>query len=456
LPVTPTARWHPGFSSVVESGGRVVSASDLQGLAAATEGGAGLGPLALTDALGRKFWRFDGAQFMNVANALTINNRAVSVFMVGRAHRGATGAILGFGNAAAGTAINAGGAAMDSARALLGAPYLRSHSRAGALDATNGRWMVPGAQMQVLGAASRTTANGGTCLMLNRKQALVAQNTVSAPSVIGAEIARRPDTPGTSGNWGTFDLYELIVWSAGLTNAQMQNVASTLADHYAIPEIENQLILDGDSIMQGTGDVTASLSAAMIATEIGANRIPATWRVVNMGTSGNQVSNLVGKRDDATSWSVATLPGQNVLAFEIGRNDMGSGGLTATQHYANVLAYMNTPTTGVLQRGWHARVMANIATSSILMAQIEAYRALIRNPQFLTDTQSAPGMAFAGRVSVVDTDLIEDGGQPIFLTAANATDTTYYAGDNTHPTILGARLRITGGDNPARGVAWGL
>ena len=148
-----------------------------------------------------------------------------------------------------------------------------------------------------------------------------------------------------------------------------------------------------------------------------------------------------------------TLPGQNVVAFEIGRNDLG----TATTHYANVTAWLNTATTGVLQRGWTVRQMANIASSSVLQPQIEAYRALIRNAQYLTDTQTNAGGAFAGRLSVVSTDLIEDGpGNPVFLTSADAADTTYYVGDNTHPTVLGALLRITGGSTPAYAVAAGL
>ena len=64
------ACWHPGFSQVATQGGRVAGASDLQGLAQVTAGGAGLGPQALTDGQGRRFWRFAGGQFVDMAAAL--------------------------------------------------------------------------------------------------------------------------------------------------------------------------------------------------------------------------------------------------------------------------------------------------------------------------------------------------------------------------------------------------
>ena len=126
------------------------------------------------------------------------------------------------------------------------------------------------------------------------------------------------------------------------------------------------------------------------------------------------------------------------------------------QHYANVVAYLNMPVTGVLQRGWSVRAMANIASSSTLMPMVTAHRAALRNPQFLTDTASQPGGVFAGRVAVVATDLIEHAGARRFIDAAAAGYTAYYAGDSTHPGVLGARIRVTGGDTPQHGVAAGL
>ena len=183
--------------------------------------------------------------------------------------------------------------------------------------------------------------------------------------------------------------------------------------------------------------------------------MPADWRVINKGVSGNKVSDLVTRRDVTNRWATQRLPGQNVFAFEIGRNDWPVGA-TAAQHYANVVAYLNTPVTGVLQRGWSVRAMANIASCSTLMPMVTAHRAALRNPRFLADTASQPGCAFAGRVAVVPADLIEHTGASRFIDEAAAADTAYYADDSTHPGVPGARIRVTGGDTPQHGVAAGL
>lgn len=112
----------------------------------------------------------------------------------------------------------------------------------------------------------------------------------------------------------------------------------------------------------------------------------------------------------------------------------------------------------MLQRGWTVRQLANIAGPDTLnTSAINPYRALIRNAQYLTDTQTQAGGAFAGKLSIVSTDLIEDGaGNTVFLNGTDAADTAYYAGDTTHPGILGAQKRISGGTTPAYGVAAGL
>ena len=121
-----------------------------------------------------------------------------------------------------------------------------------------------------------------------------------------------------------------------------------------------------------------------------------------------------------------------------------------------MVSYLNTPVTKVLQRGRSVRAMANIASSSTLMPMVTAHRAALRNPQFLANTASQPGGTFAGRVAVVATDLIEHAGAQRFIDEAAATDTAYYAGDSTHTGVLGAHIRVTGGDTPQHGVAAGL
>ena len=451
LPLAPSARWHAGVSDVAQSGGRVVSASDLMGLANAAEGGAGIGPLMMTDALGRKFWRFTVTEFLRVAQSLSFSNRASAVFAVlGRA-QGAK--VIGLGNNGT-TATSSSNAAIDVASAASGAPFIRSFSRPGSDDAAQASKMVAGSQLQIFGTLARTTANGNIRLYLNTDTASVFQAGTSTRNA-GAEIGRYPFSPGASGTWGSMDLYELMVFDRTLTDAEGDAVAAALVAHWAIAQITSQLVLEGDSIMAGSG-LSAGENAASVIAAPGAALVPGTWRVVSMASSGNTITNLLARRDAANSWSAMLLPGENVMAFEIGRNDF-AGTATAAQHYTNVVAYLNSTTSGVLQKGWAVRIMANIATAPTLQAKIEPFRTLIRDPQFLTDTLSGPGQGFEGKVGVIPTDLIEkspDG--TIFAISADAGDTTYYQGDSTHPSATGAMVRVTGGDTPQYGLLAGL
>ena len=454
LPHTATARWHPHFSQVTENAGRVVSATDLSGLASATQGAIGAGPQALSDGQGRRFWRFEGDAFLNIAGALALSSRDMAAFMVVRQGRpsAAYTRFMSLGNRAQGSQANTLGGPLESRVVAKSTGHVQAFGRLATTAPAGAQWLVPGAQKQVIGM---TSSSAGQRLFLNERFVDVGK-AYPVTNVPGAEIGRYAYSPGASGSWGVFDTYEIIVYDAALSPAEALSVSQALMTSHDIVPVTNQLVLDGDSITQGTGEVTKQLSAGMILTEPGAGHLPPNWRVVNLANSGNVVSQLTTKRDDANGWAAQILPGgQNVLAFEIGRNDW-AGTTTAQQHYANVVSYLNTPTTGVLQRGWHVRAMANIAASSPFAPYVDAHRAALRDPQFLTDTLSAPGQSFAGKVSVVETDLIEHDGAQRFADANDAGNTVYYAGDSTHPSLLGTQIRVTGGDTPQYGLAAGL
>lgn len=446
LPVTPSARWHPGFSAPVISNGRVTHATDLRGLADVTEGASGAGPLAMTDALGKPFWRFEGHEFLNVAASLVADSRDISVFMVGRVprHPAESNRYLSLGNRAQASQVNTLGGPLDSRIYANSVGHMQSFGRVAYTAPAGAQWLVPGAQLQVMGAA---TAQASSRLFLNDHFVDVAP-AYERIGISGGEIGRYAWSPRASGQWGLFDLYEMVVFAPGLSQADALAVNTALMQAHNIAPVTNQLVLEGDSIMYGTGNVTPHLSAAALLSAPGTGLLPAGWRVVNKALSGHRISHLVTKRDATHGWATQTLPGRNVLAFEIGRNDWANS--TAAQHYTNVVAYLAQSGTGVLPRGWEARVMANIATGAGYMAQVEAYRAALRDPQFLTD------IGASGQVSVISTDLIEHAGQRRFETATQATDTTYYAGDNTHPSVLGAQIRITGGQTPQHGILAGL
>ena len=359
---------------------------------------------------------------------------------------------FGVGNNSRGTQAKPLGTPLASRVSGNSAGHLLSFDKNATTAGAGSEWIMPGAQLQVMGAA---TSGSGTRLFLNERFVDVAV-PFPVTDVPGAEIGRYAWSPGSSGSWGVFDLYEMIVFSPGLSNADALAVSQSLMTDHGIVPIQNQLVLEGDSITQGVGDVTEHFSSAAVLTEPGSGWIPANWRVINEGSSGAQIGTLRDRRDATDSWADQTITGQNVMAFEIGRNDWVAGSVTVADHYTNVVSYLNTSSTGVLQRGWDVRVMANIAGPAGLMDRITAHRTAIRDPQFLTDTSSGSGQAFDGQVSVVSADLIEDSGQTVFLTSDDAADVTYYAGDNTHPNILGAEVRMTGGDTPQYGVAAGL
>lgn len=149
---------------------------------------------------------------------------------------------------------------------------------------------------------------------------------VAYTAAAGAEIGRHAWSLGASGTWDVFDLYEMIVYTTPLSNVDAQAVSEALMKAHRIVPVTNQLVLEGDSITQGTGNVTDSLYCAAV--------------------------------------------------------------------------------------------------------QI--------------DTASQIGGAYAGWVSVVSTDLVEHNA---------AANTAYYADDSTHLGVLGANIRVTGGDTPQYGVA---
>ena len=459
LPLTPTTRWHPDFSTVTLDGTQVVTASDLSGLADISAP-AGVGPTALTDALGRNFWRFEGSNYLEVADTLTLGSRDMAIFLVGRFHQVENRTpVVSLGRVAAGNGTNTIRPALEVAINASSAPVPQTFSYPRNTSYPDMAKMVAGSQMQVVGMVGRSNAAGGSRLWMNTDR-ITVQQPYLVSGITGAEIGRYAFSPGAAGTWGRFDLYEMIIVDTAVSDTDGDALVADLMTTYGIVPVTNQLVLEGDSIMRGTGDVTSGLCANMVLTDPGAGLLGADWRVINVASSGAMVSKLNERRDATHGWATTPLPGQNVLAFELGRNDMLSGGQSPAQHYANVTSYLTddfgTSNQSILAQGWDVRVMVNIASASVLEPDIITYRAMLRDPAFGTDTQTHSGGTYTGQITVIDTDMITDAGDAIFATSSDAADTTYYAGDNTHPNITGCTLRVTGGDTPQNGIAYGL
>jgi hypothetical protein len=192
----------------------------------------------------------------------------------------------------------------------------------------------------------------------------------------------------------------------------------------------------------------------MLLTQPGSELVPRNVRVINAGISGNQVSTLVTRRDAANGWPTNLLPGENLVAVQIGRNNFSVGGQTGVQCYSAVVSLISNPgagTEGYLQRGWKVAQMVNIAMAPSVQAKNVEMRSLLRSAQFLTDTMSAPGQPYAGKVGRIDLPLITVAGDTKFNDEADAADTGIYDVDATHLKLAGNRIMASGGDTPQHG-----
>lgn len=410
------------------------------------EGGApplsatGTGPDQRTDGLGRRFWRFEGTDWLELPRAFVSTPRAMTVLMIGRLHQNRTVNLFGHLYREDGSTIaNTLGAVLNtySSGGRVGALRTSSLTTAGLAGR---EWMVPGAQLGLMGVASRDTAAGGTRFYCGRRVATGPRGPSAMAALQGARIGGYAQGNGTTNG---FDLYAMAGWTGELTDAQADAAAVRLNDHYALDAITRQLVIEGDSITDGVGEIASGSNLAMALTEPGRVGLPSGVRVLNLGTSGNKVSHLVTKRDSVDGWPIALLPGgpaANRLAAQIGRNDTAQGA-TPAQVRDLLAGYLGESGTGVLARGFAATVAINIANGS--MAAIGPLRELLRDPAFL------PGEA---RLSRLELPLIEDPAGVRPFDAAEATGgPAYQTGDATHPSVAGTRLLASGGTTPRHG-----
>ena len=492
-PTTATSHYHPHSQTVsVDGSNRLTSCPDIRGLAQMLAAAGTTAPTLMTDGLGRKFLRFNGQEAAIVENALaSVANRGFMCVMVGRVHHsGRTCQIVNprfaaYTSPTVNTAANSSIGYMRATVTTQSGNFLQAGNPSASTNATDSYKAMPGTQMQVIGVASRTTANGGTRLYINNDKCDVAQQTTTVTGYIGLIIgalagASNTELLNASVN-NVFDLYELAWWTGEILNTPADAIVAAAVTNFAIPQLDMNLVLDGDSITDGVATVLGtspawSGSIGSRLTEPGAEGVGSNVRVLNLGTSGNEITNLVTKRDATNSvFASGKYPGgaaKNIVGFQIGANDFVNTPTTAAVHYANVVALVNTTTTGYLQRGWKVAVASNIATNNTsiggsppdgpitLQQRIEAYRALIMtgtsiHATFANDTLSASGQAFDGLVSIIPLSEITVSGDLKFKAFADAQDTAsgYYDSDFKHLRVAGADLMKTGGDNAAYGYA---
>lgn len=455
-----------------------------------------VGPVQMTDALGRKFWRFSANQYLLITNALaSINSRSCAVFAVWRQHRVSRGMdqplfstrYSAYTDDTTNTARTNGYILRTQSNTGAGTsdtPKLKSGTTTSLVGHANSFKMVPGSQLHVTGFVSRSGASAGTDVggrfYTNTDAVPTAQSSLTGTADVGAIIGGR--ATGTNGVTGfsdnAFDLYELAFWKGTLTDAQGDAIAAAMVANWNIPTITGQIILLGDSITYGTvgsgSDLVPSDTIGVQITQPGAEMVPTNFAVINAAIPDSSLVTYAGQtgclltdqRDNAAGPLTGVYPGgaaNNIIAVNIGINDMksGNGNVAAATHYANFVALLNTTTTGYLQRGFKVVAVTPTAVSgdSTGQSRILAFRDLLINPstdgivsQFLTDTLSNTGQAYDGLVSVLPICKITSGASgTVFQTAADAADTTNYATDGTHLRGVASRLLASGGDTPQYG-----
>lgn len=459
----PAVHFHPNAQAAVvtKSGNVVTACPDLKGLAALSAAG-GTGGVEMTDALGRKFWRYEGAQLSQIAAAFASNPQNVAVVFVGRSHQRA-GNILSLG-------LN-GGTAPTTATGLINTyttgsrPSLnRPLGKLFAGTEPNIAHMAIGAQLQVIGVRSVTTANGGLTTWVNNQRESTTQ-TAYTSAFAGAELGRF--ATGANG-YGAFDLYEIALWNAAPSMAQMDAAVAGAVANFAIPPITDTLVLEGDSRVYGSNsDVSSGTALAMVLSAPGAGYVPEGFRVLSYGASGAQIPHMVTRRDDPESIFATkmNIGGQRHVAFVVGANDGAPSGdanygATAFNTVARGDAVAaaekalihNGGSTGYLGRGWTVTRMVEPIVQASPSVSILQQRIRIREAAYLTDCLAGPGQTYEGKLRRIELANVAVGALKPFDQPANLPN-AFVDGDGVHPNRLGVALYASGGDTPALG--WG-
>jgi lysophospholipase L1-like esterase len=482
--VTPDVHYHFNSQSLtIGSGNRLLQCPDICALAELTAP-AGVGPYVDTDALGRKYLQFNGTEYALIANALnSIAARGYTVVAVmAMDHHRASCQIVNpryetYTSDAVNTFANVSVTILQTrvvgTSEAVSAPFLQGGTTVATNNTAQSWRVIPGCELHVSGAASRLTAAGGVRLGQNTMTCDVAQS--SSATNIGAIVGGRNNTNNsTAVNTSTgnvFKLYELAIWRTGLTNTNFDAQMALATTNYALTNATRGINFIGDSITDGVptalpvSPADANGTGSRLAL-VGAGYVPAGVRVMNYGISGYDFVEAETRKNATNSWAsaAALFPGgaaNNRMFLQLGRND--SNDVDGAAIYTRCLTYMNTTTTGALQRGLDCYIATNIATQNpVNQGRLEAFRALIMDSgtlgpttTFLNDTSSNTGGPFQGLVKIVPLSEILEGGITRFKTASDANDTApgYYDSDGTHLRVAGIDALISGLGTPSRG--WG-
>ncbi len=495
LPVTSglVARYNANYSTVTQANSRVTSVTDLSGNGYALgDEASSSGPQLATYASGLKALRFNQDGFLSNSSTPSLAPLASSVIMVVRDHNtratnkayfscgtrsGTPGSKLAYlTNGTNGAAPYVGRVTTSSDTATK--PYLALGSQLQVAGWRNGNIGTP--------VATGTNTLGQRC-GVNRKAITVANQNATAPP--GIEMGRHSGTVTAAvnitnnspaqGDWLTADVVECIVYNRALTDAEFDSVMAAIADGYAIPEVTDQLALEGDSRMCSVPPTLPAENPSMVMTEPGAPyALPKTVRVVNYAIGGATTiygsgqSSLKGRLDYTTSNPLTAglsclIPGgQNRILVMAGHNDLSQSALSAvtdkpTAIYGNIntLIY-NASAPSYLTLGWDVTLIVEMHNNNGSYINggggFTSYRTLQRSQvggkNLLTDNNAGAGQTYDGKLRILDMPLMRSGGASVFERQADTQNHINYQSDSLHETPVGMNKLTTGGDTPQYGL----
>ncbi|UYY77811.1 fibronectin type III domain-containing protein [Sphingomonas sp. R1] len=503
LPVTSglVARYNANYSTISQANGRVTSVSDLSGNGyTAGDNNEGLGPQLVTYASGLKALRFNQDSFLSNPSTPSMGPLASTIIMVVRDHntRATNKTYLSCGTRA-GTPGSKLAYLTNGTNGA--APYVGRASTSA--DTAVKPWLAAGCQLQVMGWRNGATGTPGTATTntvgqrcaINRKSLNVTNQNATASA--GFELGRNSATTTTSstlavqnvanGDWLTADIVEVIIFGRALTDAEFDNVMAAIADGYAIPDVTDQFVLDGDSRICSVLPTLPAENPAMVMTEPGAAyALPKTVRMINYAIGGATTiyggspvtaygsgqSSLYGRLKYTADFPLLAglsclIPGgQNRIAIMAGHNDLSQTPLAGVtdkpaQIYVNLNSCIyNTSAPSYLTIGWDVTLVVemhnNVDNYINGGGGYTSYRALQRSQiggkNLLTDNNAGPGQTYDGKLRILDMPLMRSGGASVFETQADTANTGNYQNDRLHETAAGMFKFATGGDTPQYGL----
>lgn len=451
--VTVVGRWSANHSALTVDAGRVTQVTNLvAGMPAMVAQGLGRGALDRTDASGKRLLRFIGWELMEVGEGMgQLDNRNCTVIAVMRPYVNASVAnhstIVSLSNENGGTGTSGQGMARITMQGGAAKPSLTGQT-------TDSEACFAGAQLQVLTFAGRTTANGGSLILINNEVVHQgAQANTAGGGDKGIEIGRHPTaSPTGPGNWALMDIYELVVIAGTVTNQQAADAAAALVAAYGIVPIEHTLIVDGASTFNGwsAGDPLSEVErgdniCGVLSEPGGPHALPANWRVIQQAVSGSTGIDLKTRRDAAAAAGMEPRAGgRNEVAWGFGFNDHGDGA-TGEDIVQRTRDLLTDGADAYLVKGWKCYPGINPSVgNSAVTNTLDAARALMfgaAQADFLDSVDAGASDTYEGMVEPWALHEWEVGGVAIFGSSGEAVNGigTYYANDSVHMTAEGCR-----------------